>query len=236
MSRTVELAYDFIYSAIASGRLKPGAHIPEEMISAELQVSRTPVREAIRRLETEGLVVLTRNSGADVALFSREEIVETFRLRAMLEGYAAERAATRITPAQLAALEKLVQEMLALSRETAEVDLLTNTRLNVAFHLAIAEAAQSQRLYALIRALVHVPLTIMHHDGWGVQLAHARGYDEHARIVEALRARDPDLTRSLMQAHILGARPRLAEEAASGDGAEKDEAPTSASRLKLVTR
>ena len=205
MSRTVELAYDFIYGAIAGGRLRPGDHVPEEMIAAELRVSRTPVREAIRRLETEGLVVLTRNSGADVVLLGPEDVVETFRLRALLEGYAAERAATRITSGDIAALERLAASMSAL--EGGNIDLLTATRLNVDFHLQIAAAAQSRQLYALIRALVHVPLTLMHRDGWGTQLAHARGYDEHTRIVEALRAGDADLARTLMQTHILGARP-----------------------------
>lgn len=209
MSRTVELAYDFIYAAIASGRLRPGDHVPEEMIAAELRVSRTPVREAIRRLETEGLVVITRNSGADIVLFGPEDIIETFRLRSMLEGYAAERAATRVDERALADLDALVARM---SNLRASTDLLSATRVNAAFHLRIAEAAGSSRLFALIRGLVHTPLALMHRNGWAAQLDGARGFDEHARIVEALRNRDPDLARALMQTHILGARPQVEDE------------------------
>ncbi|MBX9759186.1 MAG: GntR family transcriptional regulator [Beijerinckiaceae bacterium] len=212
MSRTVELAYDFIYGAIASGRLRPGDHVPEEMIAAELRVSRTPVREAIRRLETEGLVVITRNSGADIVLFGPEDIIETFRLRAMLEGYAAERAASRVDAHGLEELDALVARMSGLR---TGADLLSATRVNAAFHLRIAEAADSARLYALIRGLVHTPLALMHSNGWAAQLDGARGFDEHARIVDALRNRDADLARALMQTHILGARPKLAEEAAA---------------------
>ncbi len=206
MSRTVELAYDFIYNAIASGRLRPGDHIPEEMIAAQLRVSRTPVREAIRRLEMESLVVLTRNAGADVALLSPEDIVETYRLRAMLEGSAAERAASRIDAGGLAELDELVARMSQMNR--AGADLLNATRVNATFHLKIAEAAASSRLCALIRGLVHVPLTLMHPDGWAARLDGAAGYDEHARIVDALRMRQGDLARALMQMHILAACPQ----------------------------
>lgn len=207
MSRTLELAYEHIYAAIARGRLAAGDHIREEMIAADLGISRTPVREAIRRLEGEGLVIITRNAGADVVDLDPEDVVETFRLRAMLEGYAVERAATRITAEELQTLEHLDQQLAALHTEGA--DLLSATRLNAGFHLKIAEAARNPQLHALIRSLVHVPLTLMHREGWGRRLADSRGYDEHTRIVQALRSGDGDLARSLMQTHILGARPKF---------------------------
>lgn len=207
MSRTVEKVYNFLYSAIASGRLRPGSHLAEEQVAEELGVSRTPVREAIRKLETDGLVVLTRNSGADVALLGDDEIAETFHLRAMLEGYAAERAATRITPDQLVALDDLAARLAETPRTGEGSAILESGRLNAAFHLAIAEAAQSGKLLALIRALVHLPLTIMHQQGWAAQLARSTGYRDHEQIIEALRQRDPILARARMQLHILNARP-----------------------------
>jgi DNA-binding GntR family transcriptional regulator len=211
MSRTMEKAYDYIYAAIASGRLAPGEHVPEEKVAAELNISRTPVREAIRRLESEGLVVITRNSGADVLRLDDEEIVETFKLRAMLEGYAAHRAASRVSAQDLAMLGSLAGRIAALDQ--TDVDLLDATRLNAEFHLQIARSARSPRLYSLIRGLVHVPMTLMHRGDWGMRLAGARGFDEHSQIVEALRHGDGDLAQSLMQAHILGASSRAAASA-----------------------
>ena len=210
MSRTVDNAYDYIYSAIANGHLLPGAHIPEEMISARLAVSRTPVREAIRRLQADGLVVITPNSGADVAFFGPQEIAETFRLRALLEGQAAERAASRIAEADLAELDCSVKSLAKTS--AAHDDVFEATRLNAAFHIKIAEAAESPRLLQLIRGLVRIPPALMHGGNWAERLLNAPGHDEHARIVAALRARNGALSRALMQAHILAAQPAFRED------------------------
>ncbi len=207
MSRAVEHAYDFIHAAIATGRLRRGVHVPEERIAKELGLSRTPVREALRRLEADGLVVISRNSGADVVRMQPDEIAELFRLHDMLEGHAAERAATRIDLAGLDALEDLACRLAVLVRPGEPPDQLQAARLNAGFHLAIARAAESPRLLALIRGLVHVPLAVMHEAGWGERLRRAGGYAEHGRIVQALRRRDPDLARVEMELHILSARP-----------------------------
>ena len=208
MSRAVEAVYDHLYAGIAGGRFRPGSHLAEEAIAAELDVSRTPVREAIRRLEKDGLVVLARNSGASVVLLRDGDIEQTFQLRALLEGQAAERAATRITEIQAAVLAETVRGITALAGAGDQVDVLRATRLNAAFHLGIAEAADSAPLLALIRALIHVPMTILHQGGWATQLSRSSGYADHERILAALRARDAELARVEMQGHILRARPR----------------------------
>ena len=92
------VAADLIRQAILDGELPAGSRLKEDELAARLDVSRTPVREALRRLEAEGLVVHEAKRGAAVRAYSASELDDMYRLRAMLEGYAARRAAERMTP------------------------------------------------------------------------------------------------------------------------------------------
>ena len=105
-----ELAYRKIRQAIIEGRYQPGQRLIEQRISEEFDLSRTPVRESLRRLDAEGLVIIERNRGAVVRPVAREEILDLYELRSRLEALAAERAAARATAEDLAELDEAIAE------------------------------------------------------------------------------------------------------------------------------
>ena len=105
--RAVEKAYAAIRAGIADGRFAPNTRITEQEVAAAAGVSRTPAREALRRLHAEGLVSFTPNQGAVVTSWSIDDIDEIFELRAVLESHGAYRAASRATPKQVTRLKEL---------------------------------------------------------------------------------------------------------------------------------
>ncbi|MGE0734897.1 MAG: GntR family transcriptional regulator, partial [Alphaproteobacteria bacterium] len=180
--------------------------------------SRTPIREALRWLAAKGLVAFERNQGTFVANFSQDDVDEVFHLRAMLEAHSAARAARRITDAQLAALEANTAELEALkSGGTADYAHRFNA-LNNRFHTIIMEAAHSKRLELMLAQVIDIPLILMKHYNWGTRINIERSCHQHWELIAALRNRDEAWSRSLMAAHVLGARgergglmPELAE-------------------------
>ena len=106
-----ELVFETLREAIASGRLKPGQRLMELQLAEDLGVSRTPVREAIRQLELEGLVVMVPRKGAYVAELSLRDMAEVFEMRAALDGLAAALAAERITEEEIDFLERCLLEI-----------------------------------------------------------------------------------------------------------------------------
>jgi DNA-binding GntR family transcriptional regulator len=215
MSGTAERVYAFIRDDIVRGRHAAGAHLREVEIAAALGTSRTPVREALLQLEAEGLVVLSRNSGANVRAYSLDDAREIYWMRSMLEGRAAARAAARITAADIKALAALCDAMEA-GAQGEEVDLVAFGADNARFHLIIAEASSSPVLAAQIRELVRLPITLFRDATWAHQLSGAAGYQQHREIVRALASHNPAWAQAQMQAHILAASPRAAADEGSG--------------------
>lgn len=212
--RPADRAYAWIRERIFSGAFAPRAHLKEEVLAASIGASRSPVRDALRRLAGEGLVVMERDRGTYVAEFSRAEIDEIFVLRAGLEAYGAALAAQRITPQGLARLESLAGEMEAAHARRGE-PFATFAALNNEFHLAILQAARAPRLANLVVPLVNVPIVLLKHYNWQPgRVDIARSNLEHRELIEALRARDPVWARTRMHAHIVSRRPRY-----SGNGA-----------------
>ena len=107
MSKSTDKAYAAIYDALTAGRFRPGEHLAEERLAREIGVSRTPVREALRRLSTEGFVEFMPNQGGRVPSLSFDDVKEIFDLRVILEGYAASLAARKMTMDKIAELRKL---------------------------------------------------------------------------------------------------------------------------------
>jgi len=206
--RPADRAYAWMRERILSGAFAPRAHLKEEELAARIGTSRTPVRDALRRLAGEGLVVMERDRGTYVAEFSREEIEEIFVLRAGLEAYAAGLAAQRITPAQLARLERLAGEMEA-AHARREERFARFAVLNNDFHLTVLEAARSPRLASLLRPLVNIPIVLLKHYNWQPgRVDIARSNRDHRELIDALRARDPARARARMHAHVVSRRPR----------------------------
>lgn len=193
-----EEAYQALRDAIFDGRLVPGERIVEAEIARQMAISRAPIREAIRKLERDGLVQYLPRRGAVVVKLSRDEVRDIYYLRAHLEAYAIRLAVTRITPADLAALEELLLRM----RECAGRDDLPGLiAADVQFHAAICRASGSQRLYQLWDSLNPrnwTLLTSLKATGYTLpQIA-----ERHAPVLAALRARDPERAEVEVRRHI----------------------------------
>jgi len=200
MSKASDSAYRFIRGEILSGLLEPGASLREEALAAATGVSRTPVREALRRLEAEHLVQRSNGQRSFVASLSPDDIAEGFALRTMLEAHAAERAAARVTVADLALLTQHNQAI-ATAVSRAAVDTAAFVEHNRAFHGVVVAAAGSERLAAMLATVVEQPIvlrTARQYDLEAVERSHA----EHAELIVAFRRGDSTWARAVMTAHI----------------------------------
>ena len=210
-SASTRRAYAAVRDGIAQGRLTPGEWLREAALAEGLGLSRTPVREALRVLAAEGLVELVHNRGARVVRWTAEDVEETYRLRALLEGEAASLAARRATPQHVAALERTcaAHERSVADRRPA----VEQAACNDAFHAAVLEAAGSARLLALHAIVTSAPLVARAVSGYDdVDLQ--RSVLAHRDVLMAVRERDEALAAAAMRAHILAAR-HVAQRAAA---------------------
>jgi len=193
-----ELVFESLREAIISGKLPSGERVMEIQMAEEMGVSRTPVREAIRKLELEGLVVMIPRKGAYVAGISLKDIADVFEIRGALEGLAAELAAERITEEELEDLERY---LVKISEESESGDLDKVVETDTDFHSLIYRASRNQRLFQIINNLreqiQRFRTTSLSYPG-RMKVA----VEEHRKIVEAISGRDGELARKLAQEHI----------------------------------
>lgn len=213
MSRASDRAYSEIRSLILSGDAPPGAQLKEEQLAELCGVSRTPVRDALRRLEAELYVVRSDSQRAFVADWSREDVDEMFTLRAMLEAHAAARAATRISTESLQRMRDFNARIEAAVGQTRP-DVHGFLENNRAFHATMLEAAASPRLSATLATLIEQPIVRRTALRYGREQL-TRSASEHNELLLALAARDPEWARSVMLAHIRRAFHAFSEAAPS---------------------
>jgi DNA-binding GntR family transcriptional regulator len=216
--RAAELAYATVRDGILHGKYDAGSRLTEEDLARAAGVSRTPIREALRRLHAEGLVQFEPNHGAVVSLYGLEQAEEIFELRALLEPISARRAAERATPATIAALRALAEQQMAESTRRTGEYLLRIGELNDRFHRLIQAAAQSMRLEKMLAGLIEAPLILRTFRQY-TPAELLRSADQHLELVQAFEAHDPVWAHSIMAAHILAGRAtylrsRRADEAA----------------------
>jgi DNA-binding GntR family transcriptional regulator len=182
-----------------------GARLGEAELASLLNISRTPIREALRRLSADGLVELESNRGARVASWTPQDIDEIFVLRALLESHGASLAAPLISDDEIAALEQLCEEMESLvdQREGTGVERLNET--NRQFHDRILNASGNSRLPSLVSSVVQMPLALRTFSRYSDE-AMRRSCNHHRELVAAFRARNPDWAGAVMHAHIMAAR------------------------------
>ena len=200
MSRATDKAYSCIRDAILSGEFPAGAPLGEEALAKWCGVSRTPVRDALRRLEAELLVQRSDSQRSFVAEWSLDDVADSFELRAMLEGLAARRAAERMTPAILEAMRRC-HAVIGQAIDGGKPDVDAFLAGNREFHAAVLEAAGSPRLTALIATLVEQPIVwrTAHH------YAHSelvRSHREHGELLSAFARGDGCWAHDAMGAHI----------------------------------
>jgi len=200
MSKASERAYSEIRALIFSGDVPPGSPLTEEALADICGVSRTPVREALRRLEAELYVVRSDSQRLFVANWNSEDLAEMFTLRAMLEAHAAARAATRITVSGIERL-RASNAMLtaAVAVDTPDVALFLSE--NRRFHEIFIAAAASPRLATMLAALVEQPVVRRTAARYGRDEL-ARSAHEHGELIQAFVARDAEWARAVMVSHI----------------------------------
>lgn len=195
-------AAEMIRQAIVDGRLAPGQRLTEERLARELGISRTPVREALKVLQSEGLVDAAPNRSATVRAYDRDDLEDMYQLRALLEGFAARRAAARLSEAQLLALRASCERFEAMS---ADDDLRELVKENFVFHNTILEAAGSSRLAGMVRQVVEMPLVYRSYV-WYSQEQTRISQHYHRQITRALERRDAERAELVMKEHVLEAR------------------------------
>jgi DNA-binding GntR family transcriptional regulator len=220
LSKASERAYALIRSMILSGELSPGTQIREESLAERCGVSRTPVRDALRRLEADQFIRRSDTQRSFVADWSLDDIEDAFKLRAMLEAHAASRAATRISWDQLERLRGHNKAILrAMSGDKADVPSFLEH--NREFHRVIVEAAGSDRLAAMLTQVTEQPVvlrTALHYDRDNLQ----RSWHEHEELLAAFAHRDADWAAAVMTGHIRRAFHAYAEAHQRGAGQTQD--------------
>jgi DNA-binding GntR family transcriptional regulator len=197
---TADFVADVVRAAILSGQLEAGERIIQEEVASQLGVSRQPVRDALRRLEHEGVVIQSLTRGTVVRAFSLEDIEENYSLRIVLESVAAQRGATTADDALVRQLQRYNDDLKLAASESIASEILT---ANHNFHRTIWLAAGSPILVQFLDRLwvgftVTAPLS--------VPKRMTKSLSEHAGIINAIASHDSVAAEELMRSHIDSAR------------------------------
>lgn len=196
--------YEHLKTSILSGLLSPEERLTEEHLAEMLGVSRTPVREALYKLESEGLIQQLETRGFIVSGDSKEEVEELFEIRAILEGYALRITSARITEESLQQLSESIKKAeVALKAHQINDVFKWNTRFHDTLHERVSDKVRLYRMIVDMRKQVlrYRKETLQSREGA------ERTLDGHRKILLALRLKDPDLCERAMREHI-----RLAKE------------------------
>lgn len=204
-----------IRAAILSGALAPGERLKQESLAADLNVSRIPVREALRTLEAEGLIENIAGKGSRVVAITPEDAADVLVVRGTLEGLAARLAAARVTKEDISSLRAIIAEGRAATKRS---DQATANEAHTKFHLELARAAGNTSLYEQFESMPAKTEWIMS------SLLKSRGpvsWDEHEDIVDAVAAGKADLAEELTKHHsdeVIATLSEFEPEPASAEG------------------
>lgn len=193
-----QLVFENLKQAIVRGEILPGTRLVESQIAEGQGISRTPVREAIHKLEREGLIERRPRGGFRVLGLSRSDIVETFGIRSVLEGYAARLAAINHRPEDLKPLETKIEEF---KKCLEKGQVTTLARINTDFHDLLYALSQSPRLINMINALrdqIYRYRLIILKEPQRAQMSNA----DHIRMLDHIRERAADEVEGLVREHI----------------------------------
>ena len=193
-----DMVYHHVYQAITEGVYHDGDLLVEMKIAEELGVSRTPVREALKQLERENLVVSLPNRGVMVRGISSEDLADIYTIRALLEGQAAYWAAERISPDQL---EQMLEVLELMEIYTRRNDVARLVRLDSKFHGIIYDGCRSNTIGKLLDNIHHVIHT-RRMSSYTVEGRAAASLAEHREIYEALNAHDAERAKACAERHI----------------------------------
>ena len=194
-----EKTYDDLKAKILSGHFISGERLAEEHLAEELGVSRTPVREALHKLEQDGLIEPLESRGFCIPRDSPEEIEDLFELRTVLEGYTLRIICERITDEQIAMLEAIIEKAEdALRRKRIDEVFQWNTQFHDTLHSLVAD---KRRFHSLI---VNMRKYVLRYRKDTLQYLGAakRASDGHRQILLALKLKEPELCERVMRTHI----------------------------------
>lgn len=193
-----DVVFQTLRQAILKGELQPGERLMELKLAEKLGVSRTPIREAIRKLELEGLVVMVPRKGAAVANITEKDTKDVLEVRRTLEMFAVEVACDRITEEQLSRLKEAAKHF---EKSKGSMDLLHIAETDMKFHEIIYEATHNERLVQMLNNL--------RENIYRYRIEYLKNphyYDslvrEHREIVNAIEMGDKERARACMHAHI----------------------------------
>jgi DNA-binding GntR family transcriptional regulator len=189
-----DMVTDALRELITDGQLSPGTPLRQRQLAEQFDVSYTPVREALRRLESEGLVVTDVHRGASVARAESEELEENYRILAALESLAGSLAVSKMTDDDMAEIEDLYQQVAACDPDDDRLG-----ELNRRFHFRVYECAYSPMLLLLMRLLWR-----SFPRGPQAGRPHAESVEQHAHLLTALRDRDEQQVAAAIRDHVLG--------------------------------
>lgn len=195
-----EIAKQRIIQGIQEREFRPGARIPEREICESLGISRTPVREAVRQLQAEGLLVLTPHQGVVVAELSIQQITEIYAIRKILEEFACANAARFATDAEIVVMESILDRS-----EQMTDDLPVFHRLGKSFHNAIYRAARNQYVLQILEGL-DVTFSLLPGLTYEVDDRLQVAMAEHRALFEAIRDRDEEKAKELARIHMENAQ------------------------------
>ncbi len=191
-----DVAYDMVRQAIITNRLAPESRLLEEHLARELTVSRTPLREALKVLESEGFVQRLPSGGYQVAPLSVVELDNLYSVRLVLEGMATQQAATHASPAALERVEEWNEHMRHHWLKQRHDEALKAGR---SFHAEIYRAAQNEYLAGLLQRLGD---QIARYRYYSIVYRVPEAYEDHREILAAMRARDAGRAETLARAHV----------------------------------
>jgi len=203
-----EDAVETLRNWILDGTYEPGAKLGAAEVAQALGMSRTPVREAFRILSMEGLVELSSNKGARVAIWEDRELDSVFETRIALETTACRLAAERIGAEDLARLEELAQRILELILHRPDDNFAEVQRLNSEFHSLIVAVSGSETLVTAMSGVVHAAILTRTRESYDDE-AQLRSARHHLELVAAFRAGDARWAQAVMTSHLLAARASL---------------------------
>jgi DNA-binding GntR family transcriptional regulator len=194
-----EVVADRIRTGILDGSIEAGSRLRQVEIAERFGFSVTPIREAFALLRQEGLLVGDPHRGVVVFRPTVEDLTDVYEIRASLEGLAARRSVSKISPADLERLRRIHHDMEAVKPEDVEA----YVALNAEFHSLLYAAGSSERLLSLIEGLRDAALIYLRFLG-ADQHSADRGHEEHARILAAFEAGDADEAATAVTAHLNG--------------------------------
>ncbi|SDJ26887.1 GntR family transcriptional regulator [Salimicrobium halophilum] len=203
-------AYNYIKEGITQGKFAPGMRLTEEYLAKELDLSRTPIREAIKELKSEGLII-PQKRGIRVREFTKEDIRQIYDLRTLLEGYAASQAALHRTEEDLEVLRAAnnVYEDNILNYEEDNFDqIIEIVEANQRFHEGFISASKNEHIKFHISKVVVVPI-IFRSFYWYNHEKLKRSLDYHNIILTAIENQDPERARIAAHEHIYQGRDQV---------------------------